>query len=210
LPTPRRDFSVFLRVIAWRGILFLLDDFAIRLESWPAMKALHFLIIATLGAVVCQAEPPPASRPAVTLPAASPPTATNTNEPANYVISVQWKDTKMGSSFLQVMTSEGSFNADALEHGSMKINGPDIPTTIRLSGDLTVLSPEKGRLKLFIGRTLTYLTGTAKGPAGTIPSSYQQLSVGLDSTLIVTFGKPLVIQGDENGQISILVKRDEG
>ena len=174
------------------------------------MKLLHFLIIATLGVVVCQADPPPAPRPAGTLPTASPPTVTNTNEPANYVISVQWKDTKMGSRFLHVMASEGSFNADALEHNTMKINGSDIPTTIRLSGDLTVLSPEKGRLKLFIGRTLTYMTGTAKGPGGVIPSSYQQLPVGLDSTLIVTFGKPLVIQGDENGQISILVKRDEG
>ena len=116
----------------------------------------------------------------------------------------------MGSSFLQVMTSEGSFNADALEHSSMRASGPDIPTTIRLSGDLTVLSPEKGRLKLFVGRTLTYMTGTSKGPEGVVPSSYQQLPVGLDSTLIVTFGKPLVIQGDENGQISILVKHDEG
>ncbi|MGD0351306.1 MAG: hypothetical protein ABSB84_13490 [Verrucomicrobiota bacterium] len=174
------------------------------------MKPFHFLIIATLGAVVCQAEPPPASQPAGTLPTASPPTVTNTNEPANYVISVQWKDTKMGSRFLQVMTTEGSFNLDALEHSTMKINGPDIPTTFKLSGNLTLLGPEKGRLKLFIGRTVPYMTGASKGPGGTTPSSYQQLSVGLDSTFIVTFGKPLVIQGDENGQISILVKRDEG
>lgn len=105
---------------------------------------------------------------------------------------------------------EGSFNVNALEHSTIKINGPDIPTTIRFSGNLTVLSPEKGRLKLFIGRTVPYMTGPSKGPGGTTSSSYQQLSVGLDSTLIVTFGKPLVIQGDENGQISILVKRDEG
>jgi len=172
------------------------------------MKALHFLIVAALWTVVCQAAPTDSS--AGTPPTASPPTVVNTNEPANYLISVQWKDTRLGSSFLQVMTSEGSFNADALEHGSMKTSGPNVPTTIRLSGDLTVLSPQKGRLKLFIGRTLTYATETTKGPAGTAPSSYQQLSLGLDSTLIVTFGKPLVIQGDENGQISILVKRDEG
>jgi len=175
------------------------------------MKTLHalILIVATLGMVVCQAQPSLMPAPMRAPQVASPPT-TSTNEPANYVISVQWKDTKLGSSFLQVMTSEGSFNADALEHGAMKTSGLDIPTTIRLSGDLAVLSPEKGRLKLFIGRTFTYTTSTSKGPAGTAPSSYQQLSVGLDSTLIVTFGKPLVIQGDENGQISILVKRDEG
>ena len=173
------------------------------------MKALHFLIVATLWVVVCQAEPPPALPPAGAPRVASPPT-TSTNEPANNVISVQWKDTKMGNIFVQMMTAEGPFNLDALEHSTMKINGPDIPTTFKLSGNLTLLGPEKGRLKLFIGRTVPYMTGASKGPGGTTPSSYQQLSVGLDSTFIVTFGKPLVIQGDENGQISILVKRDEG
>ena len=173
------------------------------------MKALHFLVVATLWVGVCQAEPPPALPPAGAPRVASPPT-TSTNEPSNYVISVQWKDTKMGSSFVQMMTAEGPFNLDALEHSTMKINGPDIPTTLKLSGNLTVLSLEKGRLKLFIGRTVPYMTGASSGPGGTTSSSYQQLSVGLDSTFIVTFGKPLVIQGDENGQISILVKRDEG
>jgi len=92
----------------------------------------------------------------------------------------------------------------------MKINGPDIPTTLKLSGDLTVLTREKGRLKLYIGRTVPYMSGATKGTGGSTGSTYQQLSVGMDSSFIVTFGKPLVIQGDENGQISILVKRDEG
>ena len=175
------------------------------------MKTLHALIfiVATLWMVVCQAQPSLMPPPMRTPPMASPPT-TSTNEPANYIISVQWKDTKLGSSFVQMMTTEGAFNLDALEHSTMKINGPEIPTTLKLSGSLTVLNPEKGRLKLFIGRTVPYMTGASQGPSGTTPSSYQQLSVGLDSTFIVTFGKPLVIQGDENGQISILVKRDEG
>jgi hypothetical protein len=168
------------------------------------MKALHSIIVATLWVAVCQAEPPTAFPPAASSPVMS------TNEPANYVISVQWKDTRLGSSFVQMMTAEGPFNLDALEHGTMKINGPEIPTTLKLSGSLALLSPEKGRLKLFIGRTVPYMTGASQGPNGTTPPVYQQLSVGLDSTFIVTFGKPLVIQGDENGQISILVKRDEG
>ncbi len=173
------------------------------------MKTLLSLVVATLWVIVCQAQPSPALPPADAPSVASPPT-TSTNEPANYVISVQWKDTKLGSSFVQMMTAEGPFNLDALEHSTMKINGPDIPTTLKLSGSLALLGPEKGRLKLFIGRTVPYMTGASQGPGGTTSSSYQQLSVGMDSTFIVTFGKPLVIQGDENGQISILVKRDEG
>jgi len=171
------------------------------------MKSLPSLITAiaaTLWATAGQAAPPAGPT------TASVSATTNTNEPANYVISVQWKDTKMGSTYVQVMTADGPFNLDALEHNTMKINGPDIPTTLKLSGELNVLTPEKGRLKLYIGRTVPYMTGATKGPGGSSSSTYQQLSVGMDSSFIVTFGKPLVIQGDENGQISILVKRDEG
>jgi len=176
------------------------------------MKATHSLVAAIITMVwagTCQAQPPTTPLPA-DAPSVASPSTLSTNEPANYVISVQWKDTKLGSSFVQMMTAEGPFNLDALEHSTMKIKGPDIPTTLKLSGSLTLLSPEKGRLKLFIGRTVPYMTGASQGPGGSTSPSYQQLSVGLDSTFIVTFGKPLVIQGDENGQISILVKRDQG
>ena len=167
------------------------------------MKTLPVLAIAALWAAASPAAPPVSS-------AGTPAAAANTNEPANYLISVQWKDTKMGSSFVQVMTAEGPFNLDALEHNTMKINGPEVPTALKLSGALTVLSPEKGRLTLSISRTVPYMLGQTKETRTTSPSSYRQPTVGLDSTFIVTFGKPLVIQGDENGQISIQVKRDEG
>ena len=90
----------------------------------------------------------------------------------------------------------------------MKINNNDVPVTLKLSGTLTALSDEKGRLQLFLGRTVPYVTGTVGfGPSAS--SSYQQLSVGLDSTFVVQFGKPVIIQTDESGQISVLVKRIE-
>ncbi len=40
-------------------------------------------------------------------------------------------------------------------------------------------------------------------------SSWSQMNVGLESTFVVTFGKTAVIQSDENGEISVLVKRVE-
>jgi hypothetical protein len=59
---------------------------------------------------------------------------------------------------------------------------------------------------MYLGRTVPYVTGTyGSGPNAS--SSYQQLSVGLESKFIVTFGKKVVIQNDESGQISVLVKR---
>jgi hypothetical protein len=46
---------------------------------------------------------------------------------------------------------------------------------------------------------------TSSGPQKV--SSYSQLSVGLNSRFVVTFGKPLVVQSENSGTVTILVKR---
>ena len=124
----------------------------------------------------------------------------------NYVIRVEWKDAKRGTNALQIVTIEGSFQLDTVS-GAVKVNNADVPTTVKLSGSLVELNPEKGRLQLFLGRTVPYVTGSFSGPGG--GSSYSQLSVGLNSNFVVTFGKPLVIQADDNGEVTLLVKRME-
>lgn len=132
-----------------------------------------------------------------------------TKETVNYVIRVEWKDAKKGKNALQIVTSEGTFTVDTVS-GAVKINDSDVPTTVKLQGTLAELSPQKGRLQLFLGRTVPYVTSTIHtGAGGKASSSYSQLSVGLNSTFVVTFGKPLVIQLDDNGEVSILVKREE-
>ena len=127
-------------------------------------------------------------------------------DPANYLITVKWTDAKAGTNSLQVLTGEGSFNLNTIQ-SSVRINDSDIPTTVSFNGSISALNPEKGRLKVFLGRTVPYVTSTYSGGPGKASSSYQQLQVGLDSTFTVTFGKPLVIQADQNGEVSILVKR---
>jgi len=122
----------------------------------------------------------------------------------NYVIRVEWKDAKKGTNALQIVTTEGSFQLDTIS-GAVKINNADVPTTVKLSGSLQELSPEKGRLQLFLGRTVPYVTGTSSVPGS--GSSYSQLQVGLNSNFVVTFGKPLLIQADDSGEVIILVKR---
>ena len=64
-------------------------------------------------------------------------------------------------------------------------------------------------MKVFLGRTVPYVTSTYNSGPGQSSSSYQQMRVGFDSAFTVTFGKPLVIQADQNGEISVLVKREE-
>jgi hypothetical protein len=190
------------------------------------MKSIHFLTIILLLAIICKADSQPTDPdvqrvltvanhlkaiqniqpPIFPSPSGSSPTVTK--DAVNYTIRVEWKDAKKGVSSIQLETTEGQFELDTLS-GTTKINDSEVPNTIKLNGTLTELSTEKGRLQLFLGRTIPYITSTYAGSAGMESSSYSQLSVGLQSTFIVTFGKPLIVQTDDNGTVSILVKRED-
>ena len=162
------------------------------------MNPLRLLAIISLLANAAQAAPPAENS------AGSPPTTTKAA--VNYTIRVGWQDVKNGTNVLQVMTGEGLVELDTIA-GMVKINDSDVPTTVKLNATITELTPEQGRLQLFLGRTVPYVT-SSYGGLGAKASSYSQLSVGLQSTFVVTFGKPLIIQTDGNGEVSVLVKRD--
>jgi hypothetical protein len=172
------------------------------------MKTYPLIIVALLIAFVCQSQPAlPTPRPALPPPGMiPPPPAVAAKEPVNYLIRVEWKEPKGDPKFLEVLTTEGQFSLDTAQKNSVKINNNDVPVTLKFSGTLNAISSEKGRLQLFLGRTVPYVTSTS-GDGPNARSSYSQMSVGLQSTFIVTFGKPVVIQTDENGEISVLVKR---
>ena len=174
------------------------------------MKTFPLMIVALLVAVACHAQPQlqplPPRLPAP--PFVPPPAIAPVRDPVNYLIRVEWKEPKGDPKFLEVLTTEGRFELDTIQKNSVKINNNDIPVTLKLTGTLNALNDEKGRLQLFLGRTVPYVTGSYSNSAGAT-SSYSQLSVGLESTFVVQFGKPVIVQTDENGQISILVKRIE-
>ncbi|MGA2854920.1 MAG: hypothetical protein ABSE90_12420 [Verrucomicrobiota bacterium] len=171
------------------------------------MKTLPLITVALLVAFACHSQPaPPPPPPAALLP--PPPAVAPARDPVNYLIRVEWKEPKSDSKFLEVLTTEGQFNLNTIQKNSVKINNNDVPVTLKFSGSLKAINDEKGRLQMFLGRNVPYVTGTVgSGPSAS--SSYSQLSVGLDSVFIVTFGKPVVIQNDESGEISVLVKRIE-
>ena len=168
------------------------------------MKTFPLIIVALLVAFACHSQPAPAMPLQYMPPPGAPPPATApAREPVNYLIRVEWKEPKSDPKSLELLTTEGNFNLDTLQKNSVKINNNDIPTTLKFSGSIIALNDEKGRLQLFLGRTVPYVTGTSTGGM----SSYSQMSVGLNSTFIVKFNKPMTIQTDENGEISVLVKR---
>jgi hypothetical protein len=156
-----------------------------------------FALASSLTAL-CQAEAP-ASAPGVAA-----------RESVNYVIRVEWKDIKGGTHHLEVLTTEGSVKLDTFLPDKVKIDDNEIPITVTLSGDLRVLAADRARLNLFLGRTVPYVTSSNMLGSGGKSSSYQQRQVGLSSTFIVTFGKPVVIQSDEYEKVTILVKRADG
>jgi hypothetical protein len=164
------------------------------------MRFLLLMAFGLLAVVNCPAQfaplPPPVQ---------APPPVTNT---VNYAIHIQWKTAKAETNTLMVLTTEGQFSLDSVQAKKVKINNNEIPVTLRLSGTLELLNPDKGRLSLFLGRNVPYVTSVNVG-GGTSTSSYQQMQVGLKSTYIVTFGKPLMIQSDDNEEVTVLVTRQE-
>lgn len=127
----------------------------------------------------------------------------------NYVVTVKWSDTKAGTNFLQVLTTPGTFSLEAIQ-SSVRIDKNDVPTTVSFKGTLTEINPDKVNVQVFLGRTVPYVTGTYSGGApGSTSSSYQQMRIGLDSRFAVTLGKPVVIQSDQNGEVTLSVKRQE-
>lgn len=127
----------------------------------------------------------------------------------NYLIRVEWKTPAAESKAIEVLTAEGPFDLNTMEKNPVKINGNDVPTTLKFSGSITAIGGDKARVKLFLGRTVPYITSTSSNGGANSMSSYQQMQVGLNSTFLVKFDKSVVIQNDENGQISVLVKRQE-
>ena len=188
------------------------------------MKTIALLSLALLCSTVAFAQQPPiAPRPPE--PAMLPPLPPNEllsrpvrggakldpaapeKEPANYIVTVKWSDTKAGTNFLQVLTTPGSFNLDAMQ-ATVRVGNNNVPTTVSFKGTLTEINADKVNVQVFLGRTVPYVTGTYNGPSGA-NSSYQQMRVGLDSHFVVTLGKPAVIQSDESGSVTLSVKRQE-
>lgn len=179
----------------------------LRLKSSTADSLLKAAFV-MLWAFTCQADPP--VMPPAPIPATSSQPAVAKAENVNYIIRVEWKDAKGSANCLKVVTAEGKFKMDTFQLNPVKINNADIPVILTFDGHLAVINAEKGRLNFTLGKKTPVVT-SASGAKGTNAplQSYQYITVGLESNVVVTFGKPLVIQADENGEVSLLVKREE-
>jgi hypothetical protein len=169
------------------------------------MKTLCLLAVAMLSTVVCQAQYAPLPQPPQYFAPHGLQSLANTNVPVNYVIKVLMKDPKGNEDSLQVTTIDGSFELDTILKNSVKTNSA-VPTTLRLTGTLTPIDDKKALVKFFLGHGIAYVSSSYNNGA---PPSYGQMSVGLNSTFVVTYGKSLLVQSDDSGEVSVLVTREK-
>ena len=170
------------------------------------MKIFLILSVAFFATSLCRAQLPPPTL--LTTISFDQPQSKSTNAPVNYVIKVVMKDTNGATNSLRVTTIDGAFELDTIQKNSVKINGNDIPTTLRLSGTLTAINEHKGVLKFYLGHSVPYVTGSYGSPPA-VNSSYSQMQVGLNSSFVVNYGKPLVVQSDDSGEVTVLVTRED-
>lgn len=171
------------------------------------MKLFPLVMVILFAALAGHAQPflTPSFPPPFRAPMLPPAPGAAAKDPVNYLIHVEWTESSGAPKTLEVLTTEGNFEYDGFLN-AVKINSNDVPVTIKFSGSITALDDKRGRLQLFLGRTVPYVTGTyGNGPGAA--SSYSQQSVGLQSTFIVRFGKSIEINSDAGGNISVLVTR---
>ncbi len=151
-----------------------------------------------LGCVVSIGAEPPRLSPTGAQPVSA------AEAPINYILRVDWKSNKGETNAIQLLTTEGMFKVETSQPSGVKVNDAELPISVSLDGTLKALNSQQGQLQLFLGRTVPYVTHGG-GTPGT--SSIQQRQEGVTLAFLVTFGQPVLVQKDGNGEVSVLVDR---
>ncbi len=180
------------------------------------MKTYLIVLLAVTSIALAQQNPVPGRMP-MNPPPARPglaPPALRNQEPdavvrskTNYRIRLEIKEGKEAPIEISVVTADGRVKTQMMNPKRIVIDDREIPSTLGFTGILTVLGSNKCQFNLFLGRTIPYVTGTHKGPDGKTTSQYQQMQVGLETTVILEVGKPLVVQSDPSQQVKVTLEK---
>jgi hypothetical protein len=125
----------------------------------------------------------------------------------NYRIRVEIREGKDAPMEINVVTSEGKVRTQMINPKRTVIDDREVPSSLDLTATLNPLEEDKCQLTLFLGRSVPYATGRTSGPEGKGYSQYQQMQLGLDTTVILQVGKSLVIQSDPTQQIKVTLEK---
>jgi hypothetical protein len=127
--------------------------------------------------------------------------------PANYRLRVELKDGTNAPMEICVVTSVGRVKTQMVNPKRTVIDEREVLSTIDLTANLSPLEGNKCQLTLFLGRTVPYETGRVTGPGGKSTPQYQQMQLGLDTTVVLQVGQPLIVQSDPTQQIKVTLER---
>jgi hypothetical protein len=186
------------------------------------MKTLVLILIAVSGTALAQPQPPAAPQ----VPVAAPPQPTRLGparpvaprEPgeavsrpaapkANYRLRVEIKEGKDAPTEIAVVTSEGRVRLQMPGLKRTVIDDQELPSPMDLTATLQPLEEDKCQVAFFLGRTFPYVTGRNITAGGKGVSQYQQMQLGLETTVILQVGKPLVVQSDPSQQVKITLDK---
>ncbi len=107
---------------------------------------------------------------------------------------------------ISVVTSEGRVRTQMINPKRTGTEEREAPSILELTATLNPLEDGRCQLVLFLGRNVPYVTGRMMTPGGGVPQ-YQQMQLGLDTTVILQVDKPLVIQSDPTQQIKVTLEK---
>ncbi len=179
--------------------------FAFANERDPVMKTLNICLSMPFAAAALMLSCLASSGAEAPRPSRTAPLPVSAAEnPVNYILRADWKSNNGATNTIQLLTTEGTFKVNTSQPSAVKVGDSELSISVSLDGTLKAVSSQQGQLQLFLGRSVPYVTHGG-GPPGS--SSIQQRQEGLTLTFLVTFGQPVLVQKDGNGEVSILVER---
>src|SRR5262249_28280909 len=105
------------------------------------MKKYPWIIVALLITLTAYSQPNPPPAPGIpgAVPPGAPPPPNIERDSVNYLIRVEWRVPNGEPKFIEVLTTEGQFDLNTIEKNPVKINGNDVPTTLKFSGSINAV-----------------------------------------------------------------------
>lgn len=116
----------------------------------------------------------------------------------NYLLALELDPVKGEPRQWKYVTTEGDLAISSLSKEGVRMDDHEIPVSVSFDATIQALTEEKCRVKLFLGRSVPYVTGR---------STVQQVQVGFSGTVVLESGKPLVVQDDDSQRVTVTLTR---
>jgi hypothetical protein len=126
----------------------------------------------------------------------------------NYRITLEIKEPGSEPRVWKYVATDGDLEINSLMRETVKIDNYELPRTVTFSATLRTVSEDTCRVKLLIGRTVPFVSGSSGSAGGaTTRTQIQQFQVGFSGTVLLEVGKPLMVQDDDSQRMTVRLDR---